>query len=900
MLPQQAVKPQFTGQTDIARPWWLGLGDLLGDPLAWGTGALVLPLIVLALLLPPFEVLGSLGGSAGGDSGADNAQDGALPLPPPDMTFAGFNADTPAREYGALAITAPDAGDWRMHVEARTPQEFRGGDVPAAGWHCPPDAIPDRYALASDVFSFSQQGSLDSPVTLTIVPRPDSMGPALELRAWSAAAETWQAVPAVRNANGTVGATLAELPRCVALFRPAERDPLLAVIVQPGDIYVPELLPEGTRIYAGSVRPLPDGSLRLDRSPAYDRLRAAGLVPLVQNTDDGTVIDVGTITALLDDPERRAGHVAALAAFAESSPIYDGLALDYRDLPVEQRASFTTLVAELARVMHQQGRTLTVFLPAPAYDPATNTWNTGAYDWAAIGQAADLVVLRLPPGPDAADPDIPAGRDPVAWARDVMPAYRLAIGLDALSVEQQAGGSTAPVTFAAALDDLGSVQLDPPDALTAQQPVTAAIQPLPGVQVIAGRDAGYGLPFVRYSDADGATLRTMWLTDAAALYDRISQFAARDVGGVLVDNLMDPGTVSGVENVLLAYRNNQPERVPALEPVIQWSARQSGDTLAREALPLHTPFAFETGAESGLLAVEARVNAVLVASESVAVTGGSTAATVPVTPFAFGVQLGVVDALTPELAALEPDWIALTIDYRHGAVALSYADLIRQSHAAGAQVLVRVEGDVSDALRYATSDYHDRYATFVAGLADAGADGIETWPRRADIWSVYDLAAQIAFSHLYIRERTPDTQVMMALDLEGPNNFQNAVALNEYLITEYADCVAVDLLGDTNSPLPGDLIEQRVARVHSAFTERIPVCITRLGYRLADGEDPAAQGAWLAEALETARAQPWVTLAILWAGDPAIFPAGSADQGYALVRPDGSCPACEYLAEVLK
>ena len=91
-----------------------------------------------------------------------------------------------------------------------------------------------------------------------------------------------------------------------------------------------------------------------------------------------------------------------------------------------------------------------------------------------------------------------------------------------------------------------------------------------------------------------------------------------------------------------------------------------------------------------------------------------------------------------------------------------------------------------------------------------------------------------------------------------------------------------------------------------------PVCFTELGYLSKDGlgELPNNfswagkttvndQAAWLAEAAQLSRDSGLVRLMIVWNVDFVYWGPDDPKAGYAIVRPDGSCPACTTLGQVM-
>jgi hypothetical protein len=90
-----------------------------------------------------------------------------------------------------------------------------------------------------------------------------------------------------------------------------------------------------------------------------------------------------------------------------------------------------------------------------------------------------------------------------------------------------------------------------------------------------------------------------------------------------------------------------------------------------------------------------------------------------------------------------------------------------------------------------------------------------------------------------------------------------------------------------------------------------PVCFTELGYLTGEGlgavpqrfnwaadTTVAEQAAWLAEAAQLSMQNGNVRLVIVWNFDFTYW-GEDPMAGYAIVRPDGSCPACDALNSVM-
>jgi hypothetical protein len=97
----------------------------------------------------------------------------------------------------------------------------------------------------------------------------------------------------------------------------------------------------------------------------------------------------------------------------------------------------------------------------------------------------------------------------------------------------------------------------------------------------------------------------------------------------------------------------------------------------------------------------------------------------------------------------------------------------------------------------------------------------------------------------------------------------------------------------------------------SAFPSR-PLCFTELGYLSPQGYGPlpagfewasgvtvANQAEWLAGAVTMSRQNGRVRLLIVWNIDSTNYGA-DPQAGYAIIRPDNTCPACNTLAVAMK
>jgi hypothetical protein len=86
------------------------------------------------------------------------------------------------------------------------------------------------------------------------------------------------------------------------------------------------------------------------------------------------------------------------------------------------------------------------------------------------------------------------------------------------------------------------------------------------------------------------------------------------------------------------------------------------------------------------------------------------------------------------------------------------------------------------------------------------------------------------------------------------------------------------------------------------------VCVTEFGYVSPEGYGPlpsnfswgadntvSEQAAWLKEGADISRNLGWVRLMIVFNVGFTTWTDNDPQAGYSIIRPDGSCPACDLL-----
>ena len=186
---------------------------------------------------------------------------------------------------------------------------------------------------------------------------------------------------------------------------------------------------------------------------AYARAHGLWTFALVQQNADPAVF-----RTLLTSATNQAKACQNLLRLVEADG-FDGVNLDFEGIAPAQRDAFTRFVQRLSGLFHAHGYYVTLSLPAETANDPANSW-TGAYDYAALGRAADLVMPMAYDFHYAGGP--PGGVAPEAWvanvaryAVSVIPPQKIVLGVPGYGYDWGGGPVAAPLSFsqAAGLDD---------------------------------------------------------------------------------------------------------------------------------------------------------------------------------------------------------------------------------------------------------------------------------------------------------------------------------------------------------------------------------------------------------------------------------------------------------------
>ncbi len=261
-------------------------------------------------------------------------------------------------------------------------------------------------------------------------------------------------------------------------------------------------------------------------------------------------------------------------------------------------------------------------------------------------------------------------------------------------------------------------------------------------------------------------------------------------------------------------------------------------------------------------------------------------------------------------------------------------EFIATAKARGMKVMVTAIGDRA---RVMDEGYRNEWTQHLGRLAALGVDAVEVWnqPNYEGDWPTGQIngatyADLLKRAYFAIKQANPNTLVISAALAQTSGSYSGGcdekgcdeLAFLSQMVTagaqEVMDCVGVQYTSGYEAPSVAGgnhyswYYEPLRNAYYGAFNGTKPVCFTALGYVSAQGFEGGMptnysfatattlekHAAWLAESATMSRRSGKVRLMIVWNVDSAVWRGGDdgdPQAGYAMIRPDGTCPACESL-----
>jgi len=542
---------------------------------AWLYGVIGV-LVIVALLLPPISLLERLG----------------------IVGYTTINAENSATSHpDGLTLSvdpAAFAGKLRVRLESVPRLEFLEGSAGAA-LRKAVESLPDYLVVKSPLYQIQARGQPSQPVIIDVaVPNDAEPWETLDLYTWTG--ETWEWVGSELHTDvaehefiRVIRAQATDIPACLVIVQAGPITPTVSAYLGPDDDpaaagtgVLDEVNPTGLFLGTdGDFVGDPDGLLQPGEVGAGSPHPYA-VLPTLRNWAPGATVNRGLLSDLLTIPEIQENHVTNIVQLCTERG-FAGVDVDYRGVAPDERDAYTAFVSALSRALHAAGLRLTIAVEPPT--PTDGGWDTGGYDWAALGSAADAVKVPFPEDP-AAYVEGGETKQLLDWATAQVERHKLHMLVSSLSVERS-GDAVDYVSLEQTLAPFGeTVALD---EVSRVEPGSEVEFGLSGTGTILGivPQEAMGTYRIEYRADDGET-HTVWLGTAANLAAKLRWAQRYHLGGIAVADMFAPGNAEGIVDAVAAYRTAAtPPTGQEMEVV--WTAASAAATVDQQHSPLTEP-----------------------------------------------------------------------------------------------------------------------------------------------------------------------------------------------------------------------------------------------------------------------------------------------------------------------
>jgi len=555
------------------------VGRLLEGPAAWLVTFLLIPaLLVAILLLPPISLLDRLQSFtleriSANTGGAIVESDGTTVNFPAEGVMANFQAK----------ITATPRADF---IEGQA-----GDKLYKAAQN-----LPDTLIAKSPVYHIELRGR-EPLQTIVTIPIPNDSLPYETLAVYEWTGETWRHMPArVLPEADVLEARLDYVPRDFMVVQTLAGVPAVTL-----NLGLDGQLPQGavvTNEARGVLNLRGDGGLD-GQAPA----NTGATIPIITNVENQTV-RTDLINNLLVDEGLRDNQLMTLEQLVVANG-YPGLLIDYRgvDAVPSARADYARFIGQLAERLAANNKTLAVRVE-PATPISAEEWNTGGYDWRALGRVVDQLVIPAPIDPRAY---APGGEmeQLLAYASDEVGADKVAIELPGHSVERS-GNYLLLKGYQEALQPLlGTISAE----TGAENNVTISLDN-PRLQGQVQWDETLGIYFYTYIDDQGLQ-RTVYIESAGSLGRKLDMLRKYNVTNVTLDMPANGDVDPAVMQVLQRFQMGEAtSSAPQAQMAVAYTLYgEDGSVVGQQIRPLDSArvdFQVPTGS-AGVLRVDAQL-----------------------------------------------------------------------------------------------------------------------------------------------------------------------------------------------------------------------------------------------------------------------------------------------------
>ena len=897
-------------------------------------------LTLIALFLPPFSAVDRLQARQFTPLSAESRQ----------ATFA--------QQLSVRLLDPGESGDFALRVEAMPVADFlEGADQLPDDLQLARQRLPAYLAPRGHIYVTSAIGSLPGRLQFTLPAADDSLpSQTLSIYGWDGA--SWRFISTRLHERTAVGEADI-LPGALALFQALPAPPLLMISQELNQDFDPELAALSQVISPAGLRPGSDGGLIGSLAPGADAGSAYRYLPLIRNFDHPRAIDAATIERLLRDPGLRALHISRISDLAANNGFH-GVFIDYRDVSPDLRMAFSDFIDQLGESLRARDLLLGIVLPAEdrdAYDwralaaaadvvkldlgLLSHSNPASMSDWLRVA-VAEIDRYKLLLGLSARSVmDVEGGLSPIGFHQALSALGDVQIESSHISET----GTIAPgAPFRVSLNGLdASVSVGDPRVLDY---VDSAGQQVARIRLMDARALRTALELARDWAVAGVAFDDLFAADLMpglqlVLRDYRSGSAASvpPTGAFSARWSITGGAGSVAEwsaqlNDEIVLTLDAPDGHYAVNMAIVDSLGRVSSQREGASLPLYqptatpTPTPFPTPRPAPVVVVQPTASQPRIPGNFAAVPPPAGSISIEIGGHVTGA--GSARAINAMRSA-GMTWMKIQARFDRSSPP-NVSGEINAAHSSGFKILVGTVGDPGE-LAQGGEGFINAYTDWLAQIAGGGADAIEVWnepnldrewPRGRISGAAY--AAMLAQAYQKIKAVNPGVLVISAAPAPtGVSDRPEQVMPDNQWLREmvaaggldHLDCVGAHynegiVPPDQTSGDPrGDNYYTRyfygMLNGYVSITRK-PICFTELGYLSAEGfgglsqyfswadnVTVAQQAAWLAQAAALASRSGQVRLLIVWNVDFTHYGA-DPQAGYAMIRPDESCPACQTLA----
>lgn len=449
------------------------------------------------------------------------------------------------------------------------------------------DSIPADVIVYGPLYRFDLKSDISPQAEITL-PLPYELAAVhtADIYVWDGSQWQWQ--PSTTSQDGLhITSSLEAVPRMVMIGQRQAFEPSIVLGTAPEVIDdLPTAL--SSAVVVSDPLTVEDDDYLCDSVPSSEELRSVTEGPLwlrVTNNVDGIFRSDLTDNLVIDEAASQSQIEAILAQAAQGG--YSGVRLNYAGTHPDLRIELTAYLSNLADALHSTGKILAVVLPKPIR--TDDGWDTGAYDWAAIGQLADYISVPALSSPEAYVQDGLMDAY-LTWATDQIDRHKIHLAFPAAAVEI-AGQETQRIAYADALS-LMARELEMSDAdglLLPGEELALTLGDLAHANLAFDADAQVYI--LELGDVEQHLLQLETGSSTARKLQYVNQYA---LGGLAIGDGLDASADPDILTVLANYAETQADALYAsnLESRFSyvWTVEDdSGYVVDRQIQPLTDP-----------------------------------------------------------------------------------------------------------------------------------------------------------------------------------------------------------------------------------------------------------------------------------------------------------------------